>query len=62
MVKAASPRMLLATAPLQELVLVQTVEGHKEIFTEHVVKVAIVARELHQTMLIPDRHKMDRIA
>ena len=62
MINTAYPRMSPATTPLQELVLVQTVEGHKEIFTEHVVKVAIVARELHQTMLIPDRHKMDRIA
>ena len=62
MVNTASPRMLPATAPLQELVLVQTVEGHKELFTRRGVKVAIAARYLQQTMLSPGKHKMEHIA
>ena len=37
-------------------------EGQKYIFTQRGVKAAIVARELHQTMLIPGRNKMYQIA
>ena len=62
MVNTASPRMSPATSPLQELVLVQKVEGHKEFFTRRGVKAAKDARDLQQTMLRTGKHKMKRIA
>ena len=61
MVNTASPMMSPATAPLQELVLVQTVEGHKDLFTRHGVKASTAARDLQQTMLVPGKHKMEGI-
>ena len=54
--------MSTATVPLQELVLVQTVEVQKELFIRRGVKSATADRDLQQTMTSPDKHKMELIA
>ena len=59
MVNAASTRMLPATAPPQKIVIVQTVEGQKNIFTWHGVNATTTDRCLQHTMMIPCRHKTE---
>ena len=44
-INAASTRMLPATAPLQKLVLVHTVEEQKELFTLCGINASIAARD-----------------
>ena len=59
MVNTESPRLSPVTVPLQEFVLVQTVEGQKDIFTQRGVKAATAARYLQHTMLISGSFMME---
>ena len=62
MVDAASPMILPATTPLQERVLVNTVEVQTELFTWRGIKAATATRDLQNIMLVPVRHNMERIS